>query len=383
MTTSSFTPSTVPLAAEARHPPVRITGETRSASVRRLCIHRIFQRDTFTNCTKLARELEVGSRTILRDIEAMRRGDYPIEYDARRRRYFYAEPMYCLPNIHVSESDLIAMRTAMAALPAAALAPMRHRVDKMCKHLGSGRRTALPAMSFHHIGDAIVAPEIVAALVKSIARHEEVEFDYRKPYSQRSRRYTVRPMLVADSDNLLYLAAREVRTLTLKTFALSRIRGKVRPTGQIFIERNQEPIEGIFRNSFRVFSGPVRHHIVLKVNRRAAPYIRERQWHKSQRFSPSRGGSWLMEMDLSDLRDLRSWILRWGPDIEVLAPQLLRTMVRKAAAKTAAVYASSKRRRWELKSAFFTSDTERQELHGKNPPSWRRSRAKSNCDCWT
>ncbi len=60
----------------------------------------------------------------------------------------------------------------------------------------------------------------------------------------------------------------------------------------------------------------------------AAGRAGEKVWHKTQTSEPQRGGSLLLRMELSDLREVKRWILSWGSECEVLGPEELRKLVR-------------------------------------------------------
>ena len=66
---------------------------------RMLRIHQALQSGKFPNATKLAREIEVATKTIHRDIEFMRdRLNLPIEFDSQHNGYFYTEEVSAFPN---------------------------------------------------------------------------------------------------------------------------------------------------------------------------------------------------------------------------------------------------------------------------------------------
>lgn len=312
-----------------------MTGDSRSTRIRWYRIHRIFLRDKFTNCTKLAGELEVGIRTILRDIEAMRRQDYPIEYDSRRRRYFYSEPVYYLPTIQVGQSELLALRVAAMALAEDQATPFAQQLRTVYRLLLSGLRDQVPVLdddcftasfSFHNIGIGIWDAKVFEQLIRGVLLGREVEFDYEKP-GQPTGHYRVRPYLLTKRDGLYYLVAAERGSDRPKAFAVSRIKGSVTVQETSFVRPKQFSAPRFFRNSFRVFSGGAPRKVRLRFSARAAPYVKERRWHASQDVALVPDGGLLVTFTLGDTRDLRSWVLRWGSDVEVLEPPELRDEV--------------------------------------------------------
>src|SRR5664279_2918940 len=71
---------------------------------RMMRIHQALQTGAFPNASTLAREIEVATKTIHRDIEFMRdRLNLPIEYDSARFGYHYTEEVSAFPNIQITE----------------------------------------------------------------------------------------------------------------------------------------------------------------------------------------------------------------------------------------------------------------------------------------
>ncbi len=315
--------------------------------MRRHRIHNIFQRDNFTNCTKLAQELEVGVRTVLRDIEAMRNQDYPIGYDARRRVLYYTEAVYNLPSIHVTCSDLLALRVASAAFEQNEGTPFHRRLTRIYRILLNGvaqqdlafsPERIGAAFSFYHVGVGPTVPDVFEALTNAVLRQKEVEFDYLKPADSETKHHRVQPCFITNRENLFYLIAQERKGREVKSFAIPRIVGPVRFTGREFVRSKRFSSVRHFRNAFRIFSGEVVHRITFRFSSRAAPYVRERHWHLSEKLTERADGSLLLQMELSDTRDLKSWILRWGADVEVLEPPDLREEIARATKAMAAIY---------------------------------------------
>src|ERR1017187_9922117 len=70
---------------------------------RMLRIHQALQSGKCPNASTLAREIEVATKTIHRDIEFMRdRLGLPVEYDSARIGYHYTEEVSAFPNIQIT-----------------------------------------------------------------------------------------------------------------------------------------------------------------------------------------------------------------------------------------------------------------------------------------
>jgi len=84
---------------------------------RMLRIHQAIQSGKFPNASTLARELEVSTKSIHRDIEFMRdRLELPIEYDGSRFGYRYTEEVNAFPTVQITEGEIFALLVAEKAL---------------------------------------------------------------------------------------------------------------------------------------------------------------------------------------------------------------------------------------------------------------------------
>src|SRR5947207_2522703 len=80
-------------------------------------IHQAVQSGGYPNATTLARELEVSTKSIQRDIEFMRdRLELPLEYHAIRRGFHYTEEVNAFPTMQITEGELVALVIAEKAL---------------------------------------------------------------------------------------------------------------------------------------------------------------------------------------------------------------------------------------------------------------------------
>lgn len=80
--------------------------------------------------------------------------------------------------------------------------------------------------------------------------------------------------------------------------------------------------------------------VVLRFSPAVAPVIKARRWHPSQKVVTFGDGSCQLTMQLSDLRDVRAWVLSWGAAIRVVAPPTLREDVAQEARRMAGLYPS-------------------------------------------
>jgi predicted DNA-binding transcriptional regulator YafY len=85
-----------------------------------------------------------------------------------------------------------------------------------------------------------------------------------------------------------------------------------------------------------VWERPMR--VVLRFRADQAPYVREREWHPTQRLRTLRDGRLEMRFHAGGTLEIARWILGWGDAVEVLRPAALRARVRAALQSAARHY---------------------------------------------
>ncbi len=118
----------------------------------------------------------------------------------------------------------------------------------------------------------------------------------------------------------------------IRTFVPARIK-TVRRTGKSFPRPEKFSLEHRLRDSFGVHSGQADYEVVIRFDKHAADYIREKRWHDSQRLRELKTGGVELRMKLSSLGEVERWVLSWGGDAVVVRPRQLADAIRKAARK--------------------------------------------------
>ena len=90
---------------------------TRPPIERMLRIHNLIKGGSHPNAARLARELEVTTKTIYRDIAFMRdRMELPVEFEPAYNGYHYIEEVGQFPTVKITEGELFALMVAEKAM---------------------------------------------------------------------------------------------------------------------------------------------------------------------------------------------------------------------------------------------------------------------------
>jgi len=304
-----------------------------------LRIHQALQSGKHPNASTLARELEVSTKSIHRDIEFMRdRLELPIEYDGSRFGYFYSEEVNAFPTMQITEGELFALIVAEKALQQYRGTnfekPLLSAIRKMEQSLPDTISLNLAdiehTISFRTRAEPILNLEIFDALAKATANRRQLEIIYRKAGSAQSEQRLVDPYHLANINGEWYLFAWDHARKDIRTFVPARV-WSVKQTGKSFARPEKFSLEKRLRDSFGVRSGEGEYDVVIRFNARVADYIREKKWHESQQLRELNHGDVELRMKLSSLAEVERWVLSWGGDATVVRPKELAVAVREAA----------------------------------------------------
>jgi predicted DNA-binding transcriptional regulator YafY len=111
-------------------------------------------------------------------------------------------------------------------------------------------------------------------------------------------------------------------------FSAVRVRS-VRETGETFERPGDFRVESYLGDSFRAVRGPEgrRYRVVLRFTPGCAGRIAEKRWHHSQEAERTPDGGLVLRLDVSELIEVKRWVLFWGAECEVLEPDELRAQV--------------------------------------------------------
>ena len=304
-----------------------------------LRIHQALHAGGYPNASTLARQLEVSTKSIHRDVEFMRdRLELPIKYNSSRFGYFYAEPVKSFPTLQITEGEILALVVAEKALQQyrgtsferPLLSALKKMQQALPETISLSLNDAARAISFRTSWEPILDLEIFDALAKATTARQQLELAYRKPGQRRIEQRLVDPYHLANINGEWFLFAFDHLRNDLRTFVPARIQS-VKPTGKTFERTQKFSLEKRLRDSFGVHSGEGEFDVVIRFNARAADYIREKKWHPSQTLRDLKDGGAELKMKLSSLAEVQRWVLSWGGDAKVLKPRELAEAVKQSA----------------------------------------------------
>ncbi len=300
-------------------------------------VHKVLSNSRYPVARKIIQEkLECSRATFARIIGDMR--DFlgaPIEYDRTLNGYYYSntgERPYQLPGLWFNASEIYALLACQELLSNVQpglldshIAPLKDRISKILEseHLAKGdvgKRIRILKMAFRKVPQKIFQIIANSALQK---KRLNIAYHGRELDSLTNRE--VSPQRLAYYRDNWYLDAYCHLRSALRSFAVDRIQkaGVLKKRAKNIPE---ERLDKYFSESYGIFAGKPKNTAVLRFRKIISRWIANEEWHPKQkgRFVD---GEYELEIPYSDPRELILDILRYGPDIQVLAPESLQKAV--------------------------------------------------------
>ncbi|MDZ7336270.1 MAG: WYL domain-containing protein [candidate division KSB1 bacterium] len=311
---------------------------------RLMIIDQRIRENKYPNCTSLAREIEVSPKTIARDIQYMRDMiQAPIEFDARRNGYYYAKPNYFFPALQLSEKQIISLIIHKRFLTQYENTPyyedIKTAIQQILSFIPDREDVEQDAdfVSFEPLPSSKIEREYFELLQQAILNEQRVNIAYHAYHSGEQTKRLVDPYLLHNHYANWYLIGYCHLRGDVRIFALSRII-QIEPTQLHFRRPRDFSIEKLLQHSFNLICGGEIYHVVLKFTPYQARWIRERRWHNTQKLTELEDGGLMMEMDVQGLQNVLHWVLQFGAEVEVIAPEVLRKSIKREIEKMRELY---------------------------------------------
>ncbi len=284
---------------------------------------------------ELAEKVNVTTRTIRRDLEALDQAGFAVyddSHDGQKRWKLNSEPFKALSQTTFTLSELCALylgRTLIERLPGIPFqAPLQDAFRKFETAISPRMREfigRLPGL----IGAKLepgkhrqaADPEVVDRLLQATVEHRQVRMRYHSLSHDRAKDYLVNPHRIVYAQGGLYLIAFVQEYRESRTFAVDD-RVKTVSIEETTFEPPDSLGNEVFAESLGIFTGtPV--PVEIEFSAHAAPYVRNRQYHRTQRFRDRSDGSLRLHLNVCPDWNLKSLILSFGPDARVVSPSWL------------------------------------------------------------
>jgi predicted DNA-binding transcriptional regulator YafY len=220
-----------------RSVPVRIVCESSTVletSARLLKLLSLLQSRRTWSGPELAERLEVGVRTIRRDVDRLRRLGYPVQAAPGLVGGYRLGTGAELPPLLLDDEEAVAvavgLRTAAGGTVAGIEETSLRALAKLEQLLPSRLRRRVSALQTYTVSlvgsGATVAPDVLVTIAAACRDHERLRFRYRRHDGTESRR-TVEPHRLVHLGRRWYLVAWDAVREDWRTFRVDRIEPRI------------------------------------------------------------------------------------------------------------------------------------------------------------
>jgi predicted DNA-binding transcriptional regulator YafY len=282
--------------------------------------------------------LEVSPATFKRDLEYLRdRFKAPIEWDQAAGGYrLDPKARFELPGLWFSPSEtyaLLTMQHLLETLQPGLLTPhVKPLLERLRGLLDKGDHSAEEVDKRIHVLQQAARKaklehfEVVAAAVlgrrRLAIRHHNRERD------EETER-TISPQHLVHYRGNWYVDAWCHKAEGVRSFSLDAVRAAVL-LDQKAKDVPKAELDVHFQSGYGIFAGKDVQWAKLRFTPARARWVANEDWHPKQKSRFDADGSYVLEVPYADDRELLMDILKFGADVEVVAPGALRAKVRDA-----------------------------------------------------
>jgi predicted DNA-binding transcriptional regulator YafY len=289
---------------------------------------------------ELAEKHGTTTRTIQRDLNALKSAGVPVDGEARdKRKYWRVDTRQETHKL----SQLLDKGHFLAVCLAMGFGSGLHRnlgvftaledlQDKIADALRGGRSQLEGILNAFYFYDkyayAQAAPDVLWSLVSAIESRTICKVTYRKPQRHaRDKTFEIVPLKLFAHQGAAYLMCHVLKHDAFGTLNLQRIRA-LKPTARSGeVPRDFDP-NSWEQSAFGVHAGNEETCYVLQFDAEVADYIRERIWHPSQDLRELPSGEVELRFTCGQSFEVTAWVASWRHWVRVIAPSSLRDELR-------------------------------------------------------
>ena len=290
----------------------------------------------------LPEDLARHPRTIRRDLEALEAAHIPLvtERSNGRTRWRLMDGYRHLP-LSLSTTELMALVFSRDLLKPLEGTEIQASLDSALNKAAAALPTEGGSYVAHLRGHFSVGlgahktyrqhRQTIDQLSQAIAQPRTVQMRYYTASRDRTGRREVDPYHLWYADGGLYLIGHCHLRQDVRMFAVDRIRSLTLTNRPCQMPLDFD-LDAYVKDALVVMRGkPI--EVELLFDKPTSAWVKDRQWHPSQKTTIRKDGRLAMSLRASDTRELVGWVLHFGSGVQVISPASFRDKVREEAQK--------------------------------------------------
>jgi predicted DNA-binding transcriptional regulator YafY len=301
-----------------------------------LSLHRLLKKSRYpVSLQRLKDELGCSRATLYRDIAFLRDAlGAPIESGEGEQaafRYDEAEAeRFELPGLWLTSDELsalLALNELVArsgpGILADALAPFEKRMQSLLSDHSSGARLPIERIRVIASGMRKLDEISFRVVAGAVMARRQLKFRYKARSTGSTTERLVSPQRLAHYRDNWYLDAWDHEREGLRSFAVDRIAAPQMQDAEA-IDRDDAELNQHLAASYGIFSGAPKAWATLRFSPVTARWVADEHWHSQQQGAWLPDGRYELKLPYSNSKELLMDVLKYGPDVEVVAPLSLR-----------------------------------------------------------
>jgi predicted DNA-binding transcriptional regulator YafY len=290
----------------------------------------------------LCRALGVSRAMLYKDRQVLERVGFSFRYDRGQRQHVITQDRF-LPVLQLTSSEVLALIMAVRQLSSTGDYTLTYEAIAALRKVISNTPAEIRTFFQVSIDDVVLQQgfgcnaDILDDLWSACQEHRRLRIVHDR--GDGLQEWLIDPYQIFFKRRALYLDACVVPERRIRMFRINRIkrvkRVDIPPIPTPIVDYN---FRERHRHSFSVFVGDQPQRVRIKFRPEVRQYITETRWHTSQQITELPDGSFILQVDVSEPREVGWWALQWGASAEVLAPESLRQEMRETARALVQVY---------------------------------------------
>lgn len=301
----------------------------------------------------IAEETDVSLKTVRRDLQTLSHAGFPLEeiVGAHGRKSWRLQELNGQPALHFTLTEVASLYLGRQFLEPLAGTLLwdgaRSAFAKIRMTLGENAIRYLEKLAAEFYQTTVGASDysrkadIIDRLMIGIEDRAITLLYYQSARSTEPVEYEIHPYGIVFHRGSLYLVAHSTDHDEIRHFKVDRV-GSVEPQNLKFDHPDNFDLHEHFAGSFGVYHGNSERVVVrVRFSREVANYVKESNWHASQKLTRQKDGGVVLEVRLSETEEIMRWILSFGAHARALDPPELVAAIQEEVARLAAGYGVS------------------------------------------
>lgn len=278
--------------------------------------------------------LECSRATLMRDIDWLR--NYmgaPIEYDHAQNGFYYdrRQGEFELPGLWLNAQELqslLSMNQLLSSLQHGVLdnliGPVRDRIEKLLHTRQLAGASLVNKVKLKPINNRRLPEDTYALVVQALAHNQVLSTEYHARRGAKGEQRLISPQRLVHYRDNWYCDAWCHNRQGLRSFSLDRMQS-VALVNEASVQVSEEQLNAHYASSYGIFNGKASETAVLRFSAHAAQWVADEIWHEKQTAHWLSDGRYELTIPYHESPELMGEIMRWMPEVEVVAPMRLKT----------------------------------------------------------